>query len=112
MTIRDYLQNRRRKASMVGFGFWIAAVVSMILLGGSSLSGAFFAIAFVGFFITVIILLFGMRCPNCKNNLGYVLSWPPSLFGVSDKIKLCPFCGIGFDTKLADLPKDLRRISS
>jgi len=65
---------------------------------------AFFVFGFIGFIVAMgltVSLLFFVRCPSCKNNLGYALSWPTTWdLKVSDKIKFCQFCGVNLDKEI------------
>jgi apolipoprotein N-acyltransferase len=60
-------------------------------------------IAFIGFLGCILFLFFALRCPNCRGNMGYTIQWPPSMWGVSERIKYCPFCAIELDTDEKDL---------
>jgi hypothetical protein len=61
------------------------------------------AVMFLGFFATVLMMMFRLRCSNCGNNLSYAIQWPPTWFGISPTIKYCPFCGISLDTEEDDV---------
>jgi len=60
-------------------------------------------VAFLGFMGCVLFMLFGLRCPNCKNNLGYTIQYPSAFWKVSDKLKFCPFCGVELDKEIEAL---------
>jgi len=60
-------------------------------------------LAFLGFAGCVFFVLFGLRCPKCKNNLGYTIQGPGSFWNISDKLKYCPFCGVALDKEVEEL---------
>ena len=65
-------------------------------------------IALIGFgvaFVAMIYAFFGIRCPNCRNIIGYIAMYkgpfiPDSILKMSNKIKYCPFCGVNMDSEL------------
>jgi hypothetical protein len=63
----------------------------------------FFGFAFA--FVSMFYSFWGIRCPNCKGNLGIMAMSYGSPFSVSKKIKYCPFCGIDIDTELKEQNK-------
>ena len=97
-TIRDRLTKKRKRLMLWMIPGYFCFVVGMpatnitpwfLILG---LAG----VAFV--FVISLILIFGIRCPNCGGNLSYALTWPATWdFSVSKKIKFCPFCGVSLD---------------
>lgn len=102
MTIRERLSRTKHRLSAVTIVFWIAFAVSGLGTIAIPYLAAFIPVAFLGFMGCVLMSLYGIRCPNCRGNLGYALSWPPS-WGVSERIKFCPYCGIPMDTDVQDL---------
>lgn len=64
----------------------------------------FSPIAVIGYataMVAVLGLMFRVRCPSCKENLGYALSWPATWdLSISKKIKFCQFCGKSFDNEI------------
>ena len=99
MTIREKLSAGLRRAgivAVVGLFIW---VVTVLLTAGEGWFGLFIIPA------TVVLLWglpmrFGLRCPRCRNYLGYALTVAGATFRVSDKIHLCPFCGVDLDTEI------------
>jgi hypothetical protein len=64
-------------------------------------------ISFIGFFAAIIAILyglFGIKCPNCHDLLGYVAVYRgfefSNPFSVSRKFKYCPYCGIDVDLEI------------
>jgi hypothetical protein len=50
----------------------------------------------------MIYAFLGIRCPNCKGNLGYVAMSSGTPFSISKKLKYCPSCGIDMDTEFKE----------
>ncbi len=100
MTIRLILNKKKRIAYTVFFlGFALGIFGSII----ESDKSTFFTI--VGFSIAILdfsILLFRMKCPNCKNNIGHVVMSYGGPFALSKKVKFCLFCGVDIDKELVD----------
>ena len=104
MTIRDHLAKKRRIVFLATFICWLFGILGFV----SSQSKPdelppVALLAFVGFMGCVVFALFGFRCPNCNNNLGYTIQWPPTFWEISDKLKFCPFCGVELDKEMKDL---------
>jgi hypothetical protein len=100
MTLRDALTNRKRKAGIAAYsGFAIFAAA--MALGGAERSWFLVGIAgFVLFCVSVIYLLFFLRCPACRGRIGYTVGYSGGPFSVSPKIRHCPYCGISLDAKV------------
>lgn len=105
MRIRDHLAKKRRI-------FFLAAFICWLVFGVAGFMGfqskpnellPLVGIAFAGFIGCVLFMLFGLRCPNCNNNLGYTIQWPASFWGISEKLKFCPFCGVELVKEMKDL---------
>src|SRR3989338_8422318 len=103
MTIRLKLGTLRKKYYIFSFSFWLLFAVSILLIQKNEIFSIISILAFIGFFVSVIRLCLFIRCPRCKNNLGYVICWPQtwSIAKISPKIKLCPFCGVDLDSEIA-----------
>lgn len=103
MTIRSQLEEIRKRLFISSLLAWLLFATSGIFMG---MIHPFFrilsVIAFIVFMFTIFRLLFSLRCPRCRNNLGYVVCWPPTLSPakISPKIKLCPFCGVDIDSEI------------
>ncbi len=106
MTIRDHLGGRRRIAFIALFVCWLAIAYYGITAskGGNHELPLLVFLPIVGFAGCVLFMVFGLRCPNCKNNLGYTLSAPSMGLGISNKLKYCPYCGVKLDTDMTYLP--------
>jgi hypothetical protein len=111
MTIRDYLNKKKAKASLISFfgiGIFILNIVYQIVANPdsirlNSINGYILIIGLMGFFIGgagVLLGLYGIKCPNCKGTLGYILSNSGSFLTKSKKIRFCPYCSVDFDSNL------------
>jgi len=84
---KDNLISARRMAYALIIG--IVTTIVTVLLG------------FISAMVYVLGLLFYVRCPSCKGNLGYALSWPVTwVLSVSKEIKFCQFCGTSLDKEI------------
>jgi hypothetical protein len=104
MRIRDQLARKKRIIFMMALICWLVFGIAGFMESQSKQSGfpPFIFVAFLGFLACVLFVLFGLRCPNCRNNLGYTIQWPASFWGISDKLKYCPFCGVELDKEIED----------
>lgn len=98
MTIRKALEKKRRVVFMMAFLCWILFAGACLTESHSRELPLLIFIPFIGFGACVLFLLFGLRCPKCKNNLGYTLQ--PSFWHISEKLKFCPFCGVSLDEEI------------
>jgi len=89
---------------LISFAFWLGIIPSFVATSISPYFALLIVVCFLGFLACVLYMLYAIRCPNCRSNLGYAVYWPPS-WGVSDRIKFCPFCGIRMDTDEQDIQK-------
>jgi hypothetical protein len=102
MTIRSQLSSKKRRAMIIAYSGLAFFILGMII---SDKTGGLPVVPFVGFvvfFVSLMYLMWGVRCPNCKGNLGYLAMYCGTPFSVSNKIKYCWFCGIDIDTELKD----------
>jgi len=76
------------------------------MCGTAALSPWFLALAipgFLAFFSFNLLMMFGVRCPSCGENLGFAMMWPPQLtFKVPRKVRFCQFCGVNFDKEIGN----------
>jgi len=104
MTIRSRLTAQRRKGWLACLIGWLVFVAGMI--GATMVNGWLGLLIVVGFLVfggSVLYLLFGIRCPRCRNPLGYAIHYPQGRwFGVSEKIRFCCFCGVELDSELEE----------
>lgn len=99
MTIRDLVNKKKRNAAIVYFVAFPVFIISILVgINYNYKPIILFAVAaFIIMFVSLFYLLYGIRCPRCRNFLGPITSyfgWP---FSISKKINYCPFCGIKMD---------------
>jgi hypothetical protein len=106
MTIRQMINRKLRTTSIIifsGVSVGFLGVLYSIWRGDGSPT----IIIFTGFlvsFIAIIFLHFGIRCPNCKNLIGFIAMYRVFEFGnpflASRKFKYCPYCGKDIDLEM------------
>jgi len=103
MTIRALINKKKRMISIIiysGFAIFLIGIVLGIR------SNTFPIIAMVGFGVAFIALgyaFFGIRCPKCKGQWGYIAMYSGNPFAISKKIKFCPYCGVNLDSEVSQL---------
>ena len=101
MTIRALINEKKRMISIItysGFAIFFIGIVFGIQ------SNTFPIIAMVGFgvaFVTLAYAFFGIRCPKCKGQWGYIAMYAGNPFAISKKIKFCPYCGVNLDLEMS-----------
>jgi ribosomal protein S27AE len=103
MTIRESLDRKRRKASIIAFASWLVFVAAGVLTSEYSPAIILAIPAFIVFMASVVYLVFGIRCPRCGGIMGYVLIYSSGPFSISRKINYCPHCGQDINKEVADL---------
>lgn len=100
MTIRLILDKKKRIANTI-----LLLGLALGVFGSIIKPDKFPLFPLVGFLIPFFVfglLFFKMKCPNCKNNIGYVVMYYGGPFALSKKVKFCPFCGVDIDKELMD----------
>ena len=95
MTIQNSIAKKIFLAKILGFIFWIAFSMSMLL----PLEKEYFILSlipFIGFGCIVVFILFLVRCPSCHASIGRVSMSGVSLFKSDLKIRSCPYCKVDF----------------
>ena len=103
MTIRQYLNRSRTQLYAGAFLSWLGLVALLLNIWVNKADPPLVSVAifFALFMMFNIALVFGIKCPRCKNVLGDKLNWPPGkFFSFSSVIKYCPFCGAEFDVEI------------
>ena len=105
MSIREKLNAQRWKAQLItlagfalfGFGGVVASTHKQLwplpLLG------------FLAFFGGSLYQGLGLRCPRCREALGYVIVSSGKFFSVPEKFRFCPYCGTSLDIEIDDTAK-------
>ena len=95
MTIRGYLKRRRVVSWSLLFGSLALAV-----LGGAPQSPlahpAVLTIGLAGFLVAIVYSNVANRCPLCRGPLGSLMF----NYGISRRVRFCPFCGVSMDEEL------------
>ncbi len=100
MTIRDILNRKKRNAALLYFSAFTFLIISL-LISSSYKPIIFFAVlAALACIISLLYLLFGIRCPKCNNYLGIIISYFGGPFAISKKFNYCPFRGIKMDDRI------------
>ncbi len=106
MNTREIINKKLRTIGIivfVGIGVFILGVLYNVWQGidGPPI------ISFIGFFVAFIAMVyihFGIRCPYCKNLLGFIAMYKgfefSSPFSASRKFKYCPYCGKDIDLEV------------
>ncbi len=100
MTIRSEISKKKRKLQMIGYSGFAFFAIGLILSDKSGILPIFAFIGFAVFFVSMFYALWGICCPRCRGNFGYLAMYHGSPFAISKKIKYCPFCGVDVDTEL------------
>ena len=101
MTIRSQINAVRRKTLVFTWSAFLLFIIGLFLSQAYPVFISIGVLGFLGFMSGVFFLLFGIRCPQCKGQIGYAIIWPPGrLFTISKKIKFCPFCGVDIDSEI------------
>ena len=87
---------------IVGYSGLAFFVLGMILSDKSTTLPILPFIGFAIFFLSLLYVFWGIRCPQCARRLTPITSYGGP-FSVSKKIKYCPFCGIDIDSELKEI---------
>ena len=120
MTIYDSLKKKVRKTRLLSF-------VGFVLFGGNilyqtthgtktlqfdAISGYIVMIGILGFglFLSGIVLLhFGVKCPQCHGSIGQLFNQRSGGFSKSKTLHYCPYCGLDFESDMEGIhPKEPR----
>jgi|GEM_PF-1287460 len=99
MTIRDEINKKKRKAAIIMYSGFIFFILGCLLSIHNSFIVPFTFFGLLLAFLGIELYLTGIRCPQCRGNLGYsVYSGNP--FILSSKIRFCPFCAVALDSTI------------
>lgn len=94
------MARRKRKASIVAY-LGLALGALGLILGAGGPPWLFVVIpGFAVFAAGTLYPLLFLRCPSCREAIGYTVSYSSGPFSISRKIRFCPFCGIALDSEL------------
>ena len=102
MTLSDQIETKVKRAKIVGLAFWLA-FAAMIFFDNAG--GLFFLafIPFIGFGGTILYILYFIKCPNCKVELGQAAAYSGNFFQKESKLNYCPNCGVNFKEEVNNL---------
>ena len=100
MTIRDYIKRRYWLAYGVGFvGFFVVMnIVVRFTRSPNIVVPAVLAVVVA----PAALILWSIRCPNCKRRLGQTIGKQVALPLGADPPKLCPYCGVSLDEEIPE----------
>ena len=99
-TLRSLINAKKKKITWVAIASWLTFAACLVLSARFPQTFPLIFVAFTGFIVSILFLMFGIRCAKCGGNLGYTISTPSSsFFSISDKIRFCPYCGVRLDTE-------------
>jgi hypothetical protein len=55
------------------------------------------------FVVLYIAVMFGVRCPSCRGQWGWIAIYSGSPIAIRRKLSFCPYCGVRLD---AEIPVD------
>lgn len=107
-TLREEIARQKRlaeKLQLAALGFFLLGFAPRVLLGFVDRAGLDWIVmlSFVGFMLCILgsfFVLYGIRCPGCGGRIGYVLNAQGHFFGVSKKLRYCPYCGADMDSPI------------
>jgi len=100
MSIRSELSRKKRNVLVISYAGFAIIVVGMIFSDKSGNLPLFPFVGFAVFIASILYAFWGIRCPCCSGNFGYVAMYFSSPFAISKKIKYCPFCGVDIDNEV------------
>jgi hypothetical protein len=110
LNIRDTISRQKRKTMIVAYagfilfgisgftGFALTVFDAHAIIAKEVLFG-FGLLGFITFFSSILLFLFGIRCPSCSGRIGRIVSYSGTPFTVSQEILVCPQCGVSFDSQ-------------
>jgi hypothetical protein len=106
MTIREIINRKLKTTGIIifsGIGVFVLGALYSMWRG----DGPPPIISFIGFFVAIIAIIFlhfGIRCPYCKNLLGFIAMYRGFEFSnpflASRKFKYCPYCRKDIDLEV------------
>jgi len=101
VTIRERLSGAKRKCSILAYSGIVVFALGSFLRNVHPLFVAAGLAAFGIAMMSILYLLFGIRCPRCQNRVGQLITQVGgSPFSVSRKLRFCPFCGVDLDAQI------------
>ena len=109
-TYRSTIDRKRQKYMLTGYIAFGAFALAGFL---STINRVFLPLtltAFLVFAACSLFLIYGIRCPRCRNAIGYTFVGSGVPFSAS-KIRYCPYCALDFDSEASPLPRSQSNFS-
>lgn len=100
MTIRTIINKKKRMISIITYTGFAFFAIGIFVSERSDYLPLIPLIGFAVAFLSILYAFFGIRCPRCNGQFGYIAMYLGTPFSISKKIKYCPFCGVDIDTEL------------
>lgn len=99
MTHREYFNRRKRKFFVLFAGFWLCAILFTFLSTEVHDTLFFGTLALVlgSFILFYWFVMFGVKCPRCGGQWGWIAIYSGSPVAIRRGLKLCPYCGVSLD---------------
>ncbi|MGD9253169.1 MAG: hypothetical protein PVG92_04480 [Holophagae bacterium] len=98
MTHREYFNKRKRKF-MAWFGVVVLIGITCSFL--SIRNDLLFLVTLASVPAMMLVLwtavVFGMRCPSCRGQWGYLAMYSGGLLSIRRGLTYCPYCGVRLD---------------
>ena len=105
VTIREDINQTKRKAGIITYTAFAVFALGIFLSAAHKGFVPVTVVGFLAFMAGTLYLLWGIRCPSCLGRIGFVTSYYSTPFSISRKIRFCPFCGVGLDSRLDEKGK-------
>jgi len=77
----------------------IALITNFVLIEISDKLAPYGLIPFAAVVVSTAYLMFGIRCPRCRDRITPVVVHGTNPFRVSPRLRFCPFCGVNLDAE-------------
>ena len=100
MTIRTYLNTRKRRVVVVLLGCAVVAVASAFLSVQHEILFLLTLVCVVAALVVMYLaVILGFRCPVCRGQWGYLAMYSGRLFSIRKDLRYCPYCGAEIDNE-------------
>lgn len=100
MTHREHFNRRKR----VFLAWFLAALALGIAAGGLAVQLQWdwlFLVSYLCvaalFVVLYVAVMFGVRCPSCNGQWGWIAIYSGSPTSIRRGLKFCPYCGVSLD---------------
>lgn len=103
MTIRDYLNRKKKKYFIATFICWGVFMINLIVAAVSGMAAIFYATLLLSLIAGQLFLLLPywmVRCPSCNNRVGFTFYiFSKKVFSVPGNMGFCLYCGTSIDSE-------------